>query len=232
MADLADTKRSRKLFLLPAGGFAALCLTAAVIVWSEKLPMYDELKPVLASIGGFLLLIALLLFSFWFAARNTRATRVMAVGLRIIVGAVLFLMACRIWRDIEIRHVDADTWVTGAILILTILIRFSPRIIAAVRLKKSIRRATATTAGRIEQIIGETQLDRNEESATIYYVRVLYTVGGTEYELRADIAPQTFRKYGRDAFIGLEVPVWYDPANPAVSFTTRIDKQLLEVPQE
>ena len=223
-------RRKRPSLLVFA--FGILCLVAVVLIEQEALPGSGTLAPTLAIICGFLALLSMLLFSFWLAAHNTRVTRVFAVGLRIIVGICLFFMAAQILRDIEIRHVTRDTWITGAILVIIILVRLSPRIIAAVRRSVLARRATGTTSGRIRQIVGETQFDLDGDAGTVYLVHVQYTVGGIAYELSADIAPQTIRRFGRDAFIGLEVPVWYDPANPANAYTTRIDKQLLEQPQE
>ena len=228
---MEKTDRNRR-FLLPASGFGLLCLAVLLVVWHESLPQYDELKPAIAAVCGLVLLVSLLLFSFWFAARNTKVSRVIAVGLRIIVGVVLALMVFQIYRDIEIRRVTRDTWMTGAVLVLTILVRFSPRIIAAVRRSVSVRRATALTDGKISRIVGETHLDLDGDAATVLLVHVQYTADGVPYEICADISPQTVRKYGKEAFIGLRVPVWYDPANPAGAYTTRIDKQLLEQPQE
>lgn len=211
---------------LPVFAHGALCLLAVILILYGALPVYGDLRPAMAALGGFLAMLSLLLFSFWFAARPSRPAHVVAVGFRIAVGLILFFMACQIVRDIEVRQVTRYTWITAAILVLTVLVRCAPRITAAFRRSGSRRRAAGLASGRIEQIIGETRLDLDGDPVTLYHARVRYSVNDTEYETKADITLHTIRKYGKAAFVGRLIPVWYNPDDPADAFTDKIEKPL------
>ena len=96
------------------------CLLAVVFIEHDALPGYYALTSALALIIGFLALMFLLLLSFWCAARNTRVSRVAAVGLRIIAGVILFFMAYQIIRDIEVKNVTLSTRITRVIQVLRV----------------------------------------------------------------------------------------------------------------
>lgn len=214
----------------PVPVFAHGILLLVIIVFIEyfALPGYYALAPVLAYIGGFLALMDMLLLSFWLAARRSRPAHVFAVGLRITVGIILFFMAWQIIREIESRQVTRDTWITAGILIVTILVRNSPRILSGIRRAAFHRRATGLTAGQIVQILGETHLDLDEDPVTLSHARVQYTVDGVLYETRADISRCIIRKYGKPAVVGKEIPVRYDPAKPSDAYVNRIGRHFLE----
>ena len=205
-----------------------LCLLAVVFIEHDALPGYYGLTSTLALVAGFLALMSLMLPSFWFARRNTRLTRVIAVGLRIAAGVILFFMAYQIIRDIEIENITRDTWITLAILIVTVLVRFSPRIISAVRRKEAENRATGQAEGRIVQIIGETHLDRDDDPVTLQQVRVQYTVDDVPYETKGEITHYAIWKFGKAALVGRTVPVSYDPAHPADAHVNRIDRHFFD----
>ena len=82
-------------------------------------------------------------------------------------------------------------------------------------------------SGKIVQIIGETHLDLDGDPVTEYLARVQYSIDDVPYETRADIALKTIRKYGKDAFVGRAVPVYYNPADPAEAFVNKLDKRML-----
>ena len=54
-----------------------------------------------------------------------------------------------------------------------------------------------------------------------------YAIDEIPYEARADIDLKTIRKYGKDAFVGRAVPVYYNPADPAEAFVNKLDKRML-----
>ena len=218
----------RKRPSLPVYAFGLFCLLAVVFIEHDALPGYDSLASTLALVEGFLALMCLLLPSFWLAARNTRFTRVLAVGLRIAVGVILFFMAYQIIRDFETEIVTRDTWITLAILIVTVLVRFSPRILSAVRRRKAEDRATGLAEGRIVQIIGETHLDLDDDPVTLQHARIQYAVDGVPYETRADVTGFTVRRFGKAAFIGRKIDVYYNPANPADAHVSRIDRHFFD----
>ena len=219
-------RRKRPSLLVYA--FGLFCLLAVVFIEHDALPGYASLASTLALIAGFLVLMCLLLPSFWLAAHNTRLTRVIAVGLRIAAGVILFFMAYQIIRDIEIENITRDTWITLAILIVTVLVRFSPRIISAVRRKEAENRATGQAEGRIVQIIGETHLDRDDDPVTLQQVRVQYTVDDVPYETKGEITHYAIWKFGKAALVGRTVPVSYDPAHPADAHVNRIDRHFFD----
>ena len=218
--------RKRPSLLLFAYGL--LCLIAVVIIEEESLPADCALVSTLAIIGGFLMLMFLLVLSFWFARRPSRPAHAAAVGLRITVALILFFMAYQIVRDVESRIVSRDTWITLAILVVTILARNAPRIFSAYRRAMSRRRATGIAAGIIMQIVGETRLDRDDDLVTRNHACVRYVVDDELYETRADISRFTTRRYGRKAFIGREIPVFYNPEDPSVAFTNRINRHVFD----
>ena len=215
---------------LPVFADGAFCLLMVTVILYEALPGYSAPRPTLAAIAGSLTLAVLLLLSFWFAARNTRVSRVIAVGMRIAVGVILFFMAYQIIRDFEIGNVTRETWITAGILVAAILGRNSPRICSALRRNTSQRRATGLAEGRIVQIVGETHLDLDDDPVTLNHARIQYTVDNTVYETRADISRHTIRKFGKAAFVGREIPVAYDPADPSKAFVSRIDKHFFDQP--
>ena len=215
---------------LPVFACGILYLIAVLAIQCGALPGFSALVSALAMVIGFLVMTVMLMLSFWLASLQSRAAHVIAVGLRIIVGISLFLLACRIYRDIESRNVTADTWISGAILIAVILIRNTPRRYASFTRSASLRRKTGLAEGRIVQIIGETYLDRDGDPVTPYHARIQYTVNDVPYETRADISHYTTRKYGRDAFIGRKIPVCYDPEDPADAFVKKIDKHIFDEP--
>lgn len=213
--------------------FGLFCLLAVVFIEHDALPGYASLTSTLALIAGFLVLMCLLLPSFWLAAHNTRVTRVIAVGLRIAAGVILFFMVYQIIRDFEIGIVTRDTWITIAILVVAILVRFSPRIQSAVRRRKAEDSATGLAEGRIVQIIGETHLDLDDDPVTLQHARIQYAVDGVPYETRADVTGFTVRRFGKAAFIGRKIDVYYNPANPADAHVSRIDRHFFdENPEE
>ncbi len=219
-------RRKRPSLLVYA--FGLFCLLAVVFVEHDALPGYASLTSTLALVAGFLVLMCLLLPSFWLATHNTRLTRVIAVGLRIAVGVILFFMAYQIIRDFEIENVTRDTWITLGILIVTILVRFTPRICSAVRRRKAEDRATGLTDGRIVQILGETHLDRDDDPVTLQHVRVQYAVDGIPYETKGEITHYAIWKFGKAALVGKTIPVYYNPANPADAYVSRIDRRFFD----
>ncbi|MCR5565940.1 MAG: hypothetical protein K6F61_03750 [Clostridiales bacterium] len=218
----------RKLPSLLVFSHGVLCLLAVVFVEHDSLPGSSALTSALALIAGFLALMCLLLSAFWFAGRNTRLTRVIAVGLRIVVGVILFFMAYQIIRDIECKNVTRDTWITLAIMVVTVLVRFAPRILSALRRKGAENRATGLAEGRIVQILGETHLDLDNDPVTLQHVRVQYTVDGVPYETRGGITRYAIRKFGKAALVGRIIPVSYDPANPSDAHVKQIDMHFFD----
>ena len=217
---------------LPVFAHGAFCLLAVVILLYEALPGYSAPRPGLAAAGGALTLAFLLLLSFWFASRNTKVSRVLAVGLRIAVGVILFFMAYQIIRDFEIGNVTRETWITLGILVAAILGRNAPRIWSALRRGAFRRRAAGTAEGRIEQIVGETHLDLDGDPVTVNHARVRFTVDGVSYETRAEISLYAIRKFGKAAFVGREIPVLYDPADPENAYVNRIDRHFFDALQD
>ena len=218
--------RQRPSLLVFALG--CLCLLALTIVEQEALPAYYTLTSTLAFIAGSLLLASLLLLSFWFASRRSRPAHVVAVGIRITLGVILFFMAYRVLRAIEIGNITADTWLTAGFMTALVLGWCGPRIHSACRRRASRRRKTGLAAGTIVQIIGETHLDLDDDPVTRNHARIQYAVNDVLYETRADISRFTTRRFGREAFVGREIPVFYNPADPADAYVNRIDKHLFD----
>ncbi len=222
----AALRRKRPSLLVFAYG--TFCLLLIVIVEYEALPASAPVASTLALIGGCLALAGLFLLSYWFAARRSRPAHVIAVGLWIIIGIVAFFMAYQVIRDFETRNVTRDTWITVVILLALVPAAFIHRILSARRGTAFRRRATGLAEGRILQLIGETRLDRDEDLVTDYHARIEYTVNDVPYEIRADIAKITMRRFGKKAFVGQKIPVHYDPDNPGSAFTDRIDRHFFD----
>ena len=212
--------------------FGTLCLLVMLIIEYDALPVTNNLTSFLAVIGGMLSLAFLLLLSFWFAARPSRPEHAFSVAFRIIYFVILFFMAYQIVRDFESKLVSRDTWITIAVLIAALVAFNAPRILAASRRSQSRKRATGLAAGWIEQVIGETHLDRDDDLVTRCLCRVQYVVDDELYEIRAGVSRRLVRKYGKGAFLGQELPVSYDPDHPADAYTIRIDKHLFDGQKE
>ena len=214
----------------PLGVYAhgVLCVAVTVIVEYFALPGDHALTSPLADIAGVLVMTCLLLFSFRLAALRSRPAHVFAVGIRLILGLALLGMAYRIVRDIEGGNVAADTWITAGFLPAFIAGFNARRIGAAARRAALRRRATGLTAGWIEQVVGETRLDMDGDPETRSYARVRYMLDDVLYEIRADVSPSLVYRRGKGEFVGREVPVRYDPINPADAVVDRIDKRFID----
>lgn len=221
-----QNRKKQHLLLIPA--LCAFCLMTAVVIRYETLPVYSEARPPLALIAGVLAMTFLLLLSFWLAERRSKPAHVFAVGLWIIYIVILVLLAWQVYRDISVRVVTRDTWITLGILIIGILAINGRKILTACRRKAALRRADHVAMGKIYQIMGETHLDRDDDPVTLCHALIEYAVDDKLYETRADISRYVIRKFGRDAFIGREVPVFYDPAEPSGAFASRIDRHFFD----
>ena len=222
----AEARRKRPSLLVTAHG--ALCLLAVVIIMYDAVPGSYGLRSALGYIGAFLALSFLLLLSFWLASRKSRPAHGAAVTIWFLLTLLLFGMAYQVIRDFEIRRVTLDTWLTLGFLIAVLLGLGARKILAASRLRASQHRAAGVATGRIVQIIGETHLDLDGDPVTKNLARIQYAVHDRMYETRADISRITTRRYGKAAFIGREVPVFYNPEDPASSYANRIDKHLFD----
>ena len=101
-------RRRRPSLLVFSHGI--LCLLVAAYMEHEALPADGALCATLAMVCGFLALLFLLVLSHWFASfRGFKPALVLAVGLRIAFGVILFFMACQIYRDFEIPQITRDT---------------------------------------------------------------------------------------------------------------------------
>ena len=222
----AALRRQRPSLLVFAWGVFVLLLAA--LIEYNALPASAALASSLSVICGCLVLAFLFLLSFWLAGRRSKPAHVFAVGCWIIVGVIAFFMAYRVLRDIEIRRVTGDTWITAAILLALIPAAFSRRILSASRRSAFRRRATGLAEGTILQLIGETRLDIDEDPLTDYHARIEYTVDGVSYETRADIYKITMRLLGKEALVGKKIPVHYDPGDPAAAYADRIGRHFLD----
>ena len=209
-----------------------LCLLAVVVIAHESFPSEDAMTATMAVIGGCLTLAFMLILSFWLASRQAKAAHSAAVVLWVILFLILCAMVLQVARDIESRIVDLDTWVTILGIAGLILGACMPAILASARRKASRNRRTGLTEGRILQMVGETYLDRDDDLATRHYARVRYEVQGTEYETRASIAGVTLRRFGRKAFVGSRIPVFFDPANPADAQADKINRHFFDLQPE
>ena len=221
----AVNKRCPSLLVFAHGMF---CLLLTVIVEYETLPNTHPILSTLAVIGGCLALGFMFLLSFWFASRHTKPAASAAVVLWVIIGVVAVFMLYRVIRDFEVRTVTADTWITLAVLAALIPAAFAYKIRSSVRRSRFRRRTIGLTEGKILQIIGETDLDTDDELVTKYRVLVSYTVDGRNYETRTDISKLVTRWFGRKAFIGQDILVHYDPDKPEDAYTDPIDRHFFD----
>ncbi len=227
---LAYTVLRRKRPTLLVFAIGVFWLLAVTVIAYEALPHSEPAASTLAIIAGCLAIAFLYLLSFWFASRRSRPGRVIAVGLWIIIGVISFFILYQAIRDIEIRNVTRDTWISFVILAGIAVAAFSRKIISSARRSRLRNSATAETEGVILQILGETHLDMDEDAVTDYHARVQYEVGGTVYETRTVIAKITWRRFGKKAFVGQKIPVYYDPDDPANAYTDRIDRHFFDSP--
>ena len=218
----------RRLPSLLVFAHGVFCLLLTVIMEAEALPGYNPMVSTLSVIGGCLALTMLFLLSFWFAPRKSRIDHIVAVGLRLIIGAVAFLMAAQAVRDIEIGRVTRDTWISIVILIALIPAACIRRITRSARKTAFRRKATSLASGKIVQLIGETRLDLDGDPVTEYIARIRYEAGEKEYETRSGINGITMRWFGKDSIVGLAIPVYYDPEKPEEAYANRIDRRMLK----
>ena len=205
-----------------------LCLLLVSLIEYITLPGYDPMASTLSYICAFFALMFLFLLSYWFAIRNTRPARTAAIILRIILALIFWGVVYQIYREIESDNMTRDTWITIGFL-AALLVGFNiPRLLPLYRRAAARRKATGLTGGRIVQIVGETHLDRDDEQVTRYYALIQYSVDDVPFETRADISKYTVRRFGREAFIGREIPVHYNPDDPARTVVDRIDRRLLK----
>ncbi len=209
----------------PVIAHGVLCLLAVTLIQIAALPGTDPRITDLAYIAAGLTLTALILMSLWCAGRKSKAAHIAAVGFWIVLGVICLGMAYQVIRDVEGRCASRDTWITLGILAAVPLGLCVPRIRRLCRRAEARRRRTGLTAGLIVQIIGETALDRDDDPVTRDFVRVAYTVDGVPYETRTGITRFAMWKYGKVIFLGREIPVRYDPANPGDAAADKIDRR-------
>lgn len=214
-------RRRRPGILVIAYGI--LCLLAAVLIEIEALPGYQGLASSLALAAGALALAVLFLFGIWCASLHNRAGRISAAAVQIVLGLTLCLVAYQIIRDIEIKKVTRDTWITLAIFLLAVNASW---ILFAFRRARFRSRTREVAPGRIVQVIGETSLDRDDDAVTRHFARVRFEVNGAAYETRASVSRRTVRKLGREKLVGWVVPVYYNPGKPSEAFAKRIDAEV------
>ena len=230
---LVYTARHRKRPSTLVFSYGVLCLLIAAYMEHEAVPADGALSATLAIICGSLMMIFFLVLSHWFASRrHSKASLAIAVGLRIAFGVVLFLMACQVFRDFEIRRVSRETWITVAILIALLLAAAAPRLLSVIRRSLLRRRATAQTEGTITRIIVETHLDLDDDPVTLFHCAIQYTVDDHPYETRASVTRHILRRYGKENFIGRKIPVFYVPSDPSKAFMNRIDRHVLDIPED
>ena len=208
--------------------FGALFLLIVTAIEHETFESTYYLRSTLAVIGGFLLVAFLFLFSFWCAGRRNKFAHSTAVVIWVILFLLLVIMAYEAAKDIENELVTVDTWITIVSLVIFILAAFIPLFLSSHRRKASRNRKIGLTEGKIVQIIGETELDNEDRLVTRNHCRVEYAVDNVPYETKAAISRFTTRWYGRKNFIGLKVPVYYDPDNPADTYVKKIDKHIFD----
>ena len=218
----AAVHRKRPSLLVFAYGVFLLMITASVLYLA--LPGYNPLVSSLSIIGITLLQVVLILLSHWFVSLKTKPAYAAAVTVRVIVGIFLFIMAFEIIRQFENRLVNGYTWLTIGILAALLLGLFGSRILSSSRRARLRRRATGLTTGRIMKIVGETYLDPDDDQVTVFHAYIQYAVDGIPRKTHADITRFTLRRYGKESFIGREIPVRYDPSDPSRAYADRIRK--------
>lgn len=223
-------RKTRPSLLVFAHG--VLILLIVTLIEYESLPASGSLASTLSVIAGCLVLLYLFLFSFWLADRASRVAHVFAVGMWIVIGLIAFFMLYQVLRDFEVRQVTRDTWITLVLLSALIPAAFIKKILASRRRSSARRRRTGLAEGKILQLIGETDVYREDDPVTDYHARVGYAVNGVDYETRADISKYAMRWFGRKAFVGQSVQVQYDPDNPADAFVKRIDRHFFDAPAD
>ena len=219
-------RRKHPPLLVFAHGLA--CLTVFILIEKDAMAPADPRNSILSVFSVSLAMLALLLVSFRLAAfRGSRPALAAAVAIRAGLGILLAVMAYQVLRDFESRNVTRDTWITVAVAAAFIPAFNARRIRSAVRRFRTRRRQEGLAAGRIVKVFGETHLDRDDDAVTLFYAQVEYTVEGAVYETRAEIYRSTARKYEKDMLTGMEVPVRYNPADPADAQAPRVTREII-----
>ena len=221
----AVIRRKRPSFLVFSVGIFWVLVTA--LIQYTGLPGGHHLMPTLAIVIAVLALVILLLLERWFTFRPSKPAHATAVVIRVLLGIIVTGMVFQVLVDIENGLMNMDTWILIGIIIALIVAFFAHRIRVSARRSAERRRESALVSGKVVQIIGETHLDLDGDPVTEYLARVEYTIEEILYEARADIDLKTIRKYGKDAFVGRAVPVYYNPADPAEAFVNKLDKKML-----
>lgn len=219
-------RRKRPSLLVYAYGTFFLLLVS--LIQYGALPGFYPMTSTLSYVCAFFALVFLFLLSYWFAMRNTRPSHTAAVILRILLGFIFWGVFYQIYREIESGNMTRDTWITIGFMVALLFGFNIPRFLPRYRLARERRRKTGQASGTIVQVIGETYLDRDENLATRDLLRIEYTVNDTVYETRLPVRRITVRRHGKAAFIGREIPVFYDPQNPDDAFVERISKHFFE----
>ena len=204
-----------------------LCVLVVACIEYGVLPGDHPLMPTLAVVIAALALASLLFLERWCTAHKSKFAHAAAVFIRVLLGFIFAGMVFQVLVDIENGLVTLDTWITIGIIAALVIAFNAHRIRVSVRRSEARRRESSVVSGKVVQIIGETHLDLDGDPVTEYLARVQYTVDDVPYEARADIALKTIRKYGKDAFVGRAVPVYYNPADPADAFINQLDKRML-----
>ena len=223
-----NTQQSRQDVFLPLSVFAVFCLLTGVVIWFETLSPDNSLRPLLAVLAGALVMAFLLLLSFWLARSSSRPAHAAAVVLWVLYILILLAMAFQVYQDIRNGLMSRDTWLTAGVLTAGVLGIFGRKILAAFRRKAFRNRTNHVVMGRIYQIMGETHLDLDGDPVTLCHALIDYAVEDKVYETRADISRSMIRKFGRDAFLGRPVSVFYNPLDPASAYTERIDRHFFD----
>ncbi|MBQ6060109.1 MAG: hypothetical protein IJL36_01575 [Clostridia bacterium] len=221
----AVIRRKRPSFLVFSVGIFWILVTA--VIQYTGLPGGHPLMPTLAIVIAVLALVILLLLERWFTFRPSKPAHATAVVIRVFLGIIVTGMVFQVLVDIENGLITVDTWILIGIIIALIVAFFAHRIRVSARRSATRRRESALVSGKVVQIIGETHLDLDGDPVTEYLARVEYTIEDVPYEAHADIDLKTIRKYGKDAFVGRAVPVYYNPADPAEAFVNKLDKRML-----
>ena len=211
--------------------FGALCVLAVAAIELESLPGDHPLRSTLAVIGGFLALSSMLLLSFWCARHRSKAAHAAAVVIWVLLGLVFCGMAYSAIRDFETGNITLDTWIAVFSMIALALGCCAPRFLSSRRRSLSRRRKTGQAEGRIVQVIGETRLDRDDDLVTRDLARIQYSADDVLYEIKAQSPRHIVRRFGKKAFTGQSIPVFYDPADPGDAFVNKIDRHFFDPPQ-